>query len=130
MSVTSILACFLVSAAAMAQSSVAFKWFPRSTPGYTSCTSGSYCLTGFTLVDSWTLGSTSVVGTYPQSSTGTTVSPMPAVGTHVFTLAQNYTDGQGSAHQTTANPGIVVNCKKNAAKTGRTCSYGKSWAGQ
>lgn len=120
----------LLASSAMAQKPVGFTWAARPSPGYTACTSGPNCLTGFTLTDYWTLGDTTVVGHYPQSSTGTTISPTPGIGTHVYTLAQDYTDAQGVPHETTGNPGIVVTCRKNFFRTGRVCSYGKTWAGQ
>lgn len=122
-----ILLCF--APLAQAQKSVAFSWAARSTPGYKVCSVGPNCLTGFTLTDSLN-GQVTTVGQYSQSATGTTVSPMPSVGSHVFSLAQNYTDQAGVAHATTGNPGIVVNCYRNSDKVGRYCTYGKVWAGQ
>lgn len=104
--------------------SVAFTWSSNAT-GYTNCTTGTYCLVGFTLYDV-TSGTPEVVGIFPESSTGYTMPYLPSVGTHIYELAQNSLDGQGNPQQTTGNPGIVVNCWKTS-KTTRVCKFGKVW---
>lgn len=91
---------FLFAIPAMAQSTIVFTWVNGNTgsSAYPACTSTvtKSCVTGFTLTMD---GSTTVAG---PSSIGPTVTtytqtPLPAVGTHAYSLVMNGFDGLGNA---------------------------------
>ena len=106
------------------QKTILFSWTPGSNPGWTACSSGNWCLTGFTLYEI-TTGIPVAVAQIPQTSTTYTMSPIPSNGSHSYELVQTGTNGNGSAVQSLNNPGLVVNCRK--AGLWRTCSIGKHW---
>ena len=107
-----------------AQKSILFTWIPGVNQGWTPCSSGHYCLTGFTLYEIST-GTPVAVAQIPQTATTYTMSPLPSKGSHSYELVQTGTNGTGAAVQSLKNPGLVVNCRK--AGLWRTCSIGKSW---
>src|ERR1700689_1566614 len=120
-----LIALALTSSAALAQRSVQFTWAPGSNPGWTPCTSGTYCLTGFTLYEI-TTGTPVLMAHTLQTTTTYTLTPLPSKGSHSYELVQDGIDGAGAAVQSSGNPGLVINCKK--AGLWRSCSIGKSWA--
>ena len=116
---------FILSAPALAQRSINFSWAPGVNDGWAACTSGPACLTGFTLYEI-TTGTPVNIGTVPQSTTSMVLSPLPSVGSHSYELVQNGSVN-GSPVQSSGNPGLVINCRKNAENTGRICVEGKHW---
>jgi hypothetical protein len=115
---------FALSLPAFAQHGVTFTWAAGMTPGWTSCTTGSYCLNGFAFYET-TSGSPVQLAAVPQTTTSFFLTPLPSKGTHIYTVVQNGLGPSGAPVQSTGNPGIVVNCKKNGS--GRRCVPGKSW---
>jgi hypothetical protein len=120
-----LLSMLLLSASASAQKVVTLSWTPGSNPGWTeTCTTNSYCLTGYTLYE-MTSGAPVAVASIGQNSTTVSITPPPPVGVHVYTVVQNGLNSAGAAVQSTCNPSIVLNCLKNSY--GRTCRVGQSW---
>jgi hypothetical protein len=119
-----IIALLAVSQVSLAQKSITFSWQPGISQGWQPCTSGNYCLTGFTLSEI-TTGIPVTIANIPQTTLTYNMSPLPSRGSHSYQLAQNGIDGTGTAVQSQGNPGVVINCTK--FWWGRTCSVGKHW---
>jgi hypothetical protein len=119
-----LLGIILIAPACLAQKSLHFSWTPGSNPGWTECTSGPYCLTGYTLYET-TNGTPVVVASIAQTDASVSISPLPSKGSHTYELVQNGTNEASVPVQSTGNPGIVINCWKSGS--GRTCKSGKSW---
>lgn len=90
------------------------------------CSTGNYCLTGFTLYEI-TTGIPVVIVQIPQTTTTYKMTPLPSKGSHSYEVVQNGLNGAGTPIQSLSNPGLVINCVK--AGLWRTCHVGKSWAG-
>jgi hypothetical protein len=119
-----LLGILLFSPVSLAQKAIQFTWDPGANPGWTSCTSGTHCLTGYTFYET-TTGTPVVLASVPQNTTSYTLSTLPSKGFHTYTVAQNGLNGSGATVQSKGNPGIVINCWKTL--WGRTCKPGKSW---
>jgi hypothetical protein len=122
--VISILIGLLLGRTALAQRSMAFSWSPGQNPGWTACLFGPHCLTGYTFYET-TSGTPFTIATITQDKTSYTMMPIPSVGTHIYSVVQNGTDGNSKPTQSTTNPGIVINCWR--VGLWRTCKPGKSW---
>ena len=86
----------LLAVAAPAQKSIAFTWTPGNNPGWVSCSTGTYCLTGYTFYE-MTSGIPVAVAAVPETNTSLSLSILPSIGIHVYHLVQNGLDGTGSS---------------------------------
>lgn len=115
----------LSAQAGMAQKHVQFTWKAGANPGWNDCTTGAWCLAGYSFYE-MTSGNSVLLGSAPQASPTYSIVPMPSVGTHVYRVTQTGTDENGAPVESTCNQAIVLNCVKNNSG-GRNCSIGKAW---
>jgi hypothetical protein len=114
----------VLSGPAFAQKKLEFKWTPTPSPGWTVCSTGTYCLTGFTVYET-TTGTPVPVVSAPQTSTTAILSTLPPSGYHSYEVAQNGLNSVGAPVKSLSNPGVVVNCTRNGPS--RMCRTTKSW---
>jgi hypothetical protein len=108
---------------ALAQKQLQFKLTQVVAPGWSDCTTGDGCLTGYTIYET-TSGVAVQVASVPQTATVYDL-PIPSVGVHTYAVTQNGINGLGLPVQSTGNPGVVVSCWKVTG--GRQCKVGKVW---
>ena len=112
----------LLSPVALAQKAIQFQWSAGPSPGWTTCTSGSYCLTGYSLYET-TSGSPVLMAVVPQTATSY-VAPLPSVGYHLYQVTQNGLVAGNTVHSA-GNHTVSVNCTRVSGW--RKCVPGKSW---
>jgi hypothetical protein len=98
---------------------IQFNWTQGVNPGWTSCTTGKFCLTGYTLYET-TSGTPVALVTVNQHHTSYNIG-IPAPGQHTYQLVQNGLNGSGQAVQSSNNPTAVVSCT-HPKGSGRQCT--------